>query len=394
MKKIYFDYGASTPIDKEVLGAMLPFLKQEYGNPSSLHALGQNAMAAIDRARLVVAEFLDCSADEIFFTSGATEANNMVIQGVFGNLVSKSLETKFPNGKAHIITSAIEHESVLEVCRNLEKEGKAEVTYLGVTPQGKVQIEDVENALRPETMLVSLQYGNSEIGCVQNIRDIGFLLRRRAVLFHTDAVQATNYLDCRVSELNVNFLTLSSHKIYGPKGAGVVYIRKSSSISPIFVGGGQEAGMRSGTENVAAIVGMGKAIELLLRPRTKLLSITIRHMRDKLIKGVLKRVKGSQLTGSLEGRLPNNAHFTFEGVEGKDVVMLLDQKGVLTSTGSACSERSKEPSHVLLALGMKPSKALSSVRFSLGKYTREEDITKVLKVLPQTIDQLRKVSVK
>lgn len=383
-KKItYLDYGATTPIDKEVLLAMLPFLKQEYGNPSSLHVLGQHAMAAVDHARLKIAEFLDCSADEILFTSGATEGNNTVIQSV--------TRSSF---KPHIITSQIEHESVLEACRELERQGKADVTYLGTDKEGRIQIEDVEKAIRTNTVLASLQYANSEIGTIQNIREIGFLLRKRGVLFHTDAVQAASYLDCRVTELNVDFLTLSSHKIYGPKGAGVLFAKKGVSLSPMLFGGGQEGGMRSGTENVACIVGMGKAVEILMRPRVKLATIKIRHMRDRLIKGVLKRVQGALLTGSLEGRLPNNAHFTFEGAEGRDIVMLLDQKGIAASTGSACSERSSEPSHVLLALGVPALQALSSLRLTLGRYTKDEDTDKVMKILPIVLDQLRRGTVR
>lgn len=381
-KKItYLDYGATTPVDKEVLLAMLPFLKREYGNPSSLHALGQHAMAAVDHARLNIAEFLGCSSDEILFTSGATEGNNTVIQSV----VKSSL-------KPHVITSQIEHESVLEVCKELDLKGKADVTYLQTDKEGRIQIGDLEKAIRENTVLASLQYANSEIGTIQNIREIGFLLRKRGILLHTDAVQAAPYLDCRVSELNVDFLTLSSHKIYGPKGAGVVFAKKGVSLSPMLFGGGQEGGLRSGTENVACIVGMGKAVEILMRPRVKLASIKIRHMRNRLVKGVLKKIKGALLTGSLEGRLPNNAHFTFEGAEGRDIVMLLDQKGIAASTGSACSERSQEPSHVLLAIGIPAARALSSLRFTLGRYTRDEDIDRVLKVLPFVLDQVRRTA--
>ncbi|MDO8655344.1 MAG: aminotransferase class V-fold PLP-dependent enzyme, partial [bacterium] len=273
--------------------------------------------------------------------------------------------------------------------------GLIELTILRVDKEGVV--EDVSSVLKDSTQLVSIQYANSEIGTVQQIAAIGktiaaFRKSRNSSfpLFHTDAVQAANFLDCNVEMLHVDLCTLSSHKIYGPKGAGILFIRKGVAIDPLLDGGSQEGGLRSGTENVAAIVGMGKALADLQSPKVQVEAVRIRHMRDQLIKSILKQVAESACTGSMAQRLPNNAHFTFAGIEGRDLVMLLDQKGIAASTGSACSERSQEPSHVLLALGMSPKEALGSLRITLGKRTTKEDIVRVLKTLPSLIDQLRR----
>jgi len=291
-KRIYLDYAASTPVDKKVLDVMLPYLKKEYGNPSSSHWFGQQTRAAIEQAREKAAGFLGCSAMEVVFTGGATEANNLALQG--------ALKKK----KAHIITSQIEHESVLVIAQQLEKEGKAEVTYLSVSKDGLVRAKDIENAIKENTVLVSIQYVNSEIGSIQPIAEIGKILEQhQSILFHVDAVQAAHYLDCNVEELQVDLLTLSGHKMYGPKGTGLLFIRKGVNVKPLFVGGGQEFDMRAGTENVAGIVGMGQALEELQSPKLPVANIKVRHMRDKLIKGVLRRVSDSKLTGSMEKRI-------------------------------------------------------------------------------------------
>jgi len=387
-KPIYLDYAASTPLDKGVLEAMMPYLRRHYGNPSSQHSFGQKARAAIEQAREQASRFLGCNADEVIFTSGATEANNLVMKGAIQNT------------KPHIVTTAIEHESVLEPCRSLEKEGIAEVTYVAPQKDGIVRAEDVMGAIKPNTVLVSVMYANSEIGTVQPVGEIGAAiqeLRRNKKqaypVFHSDAVQAANFLDCNTQTLQVDLLTLSSHKIYGPKGVGVLYKRNKMPLKAVLEGGGQEMGVRSGTENVAAIVGMGAALEALHNPRMLVTNIKIRQLRDKLIKGVLRRIPDSKLTGSAERRLANNAHFRFRGVEGRDVVVLLDQKGIAVSTGSACSEKTQEPSHVLLALGLSSRDALSAVRLSLGKPTRLEDIEKTIKVLAWSVASLRKAKV-
>ena len=378
-KHIYLDYAATTPVDKKVQKAMLPFLRGEFGNPSSVHQWGQKARAAVERSREQLARFLGCSANEVVFTSGATEANNLVVQGI-------TQEKKKP----HVITSAIEHESVLAPLEGLEKQGIIEVTYIPPGKDGIVNPADVEKALQKNTLFVSIQYVNSEIGTKQPIWEVGKILKDRKIVFHTDAVQAALYFPCDVEKLGVDFLTLSFHKVYGPKGVGAVYIRKGITLRPMLQGGGQEQDMRSGTENVAGIVGMGEAIQEIQNPKSTIQNIRIRQLRDKLIEGILKRIPGTTLTGSLSNRLPNNIHLLCEGVEGKDVVLLLDQKGIAVSTGSACSERSQEPSHVLRALGYSDQEALSALRITLGKYTTREEIEKTLKALEQVVEQLRR----
>ncbi len=393
-KGIYLDYAASTPLDKKVMEAMMPYLRRHYGNPSSMHGFGQKTRAAIEKARAQVAEFLGCKATEIVFTSGATEANNLAIEGVVRTMRPPAQGWSAAGGKPHIVTTAIEHESVLEPCRQLERgEGIVEVTYVKPQKDGIVRVEDVASAVKDNTVLVSVMYANSEIGTIQPIGEIVRLLKPRRILFHTDAVQAANFLECSVQKLGVDLLTLSGHKIYGPKGVGVLYIRSGVGLAPLIAGGGQEMGMRSGTENVAAIVGMGAAAESLKDPRLELTNIRIRQLRDKLIKAILRRIPDCELTGPLEKRLPNNAHFRFKGVEGRDLVLLLDQKGIAVSTGSACSEKTQEPSHVLLALGLSQEDALSALRLTLGKHTIQEEIEKAVKVLASAVAQLRKSKV-
>ncbi|MEK7542164.1 MAG: cysteine desulfurase family protein [Patescibacteria group bacterium] len=393
-KAIYLDYAASTPVDKKVLEAMMPYLRRHYGNPSSTHRFGQKTRAAIEQARVKVASFLHCQADEVIFTSGATEANNLAIKGIIQNT-----KYRIQDIKPHIVTTAIEHESVLEPCRTLEKEGIAEVTYVKPQKDGIVLLEDIENAIKQNTVLVSVMYANSEIGTMQPIANFGNRLKSKIqnqeskILFHTDAVQAANFLDCDVQKLGVDLLTLSGHKIYGPKGVGVLYKKSGVRISPFVEGGGQELGLRSGTENVAAIVGMGVATEGLENPRMMVQNILIRQLRDKLIKAILRKIPYSKLTGSQEKRLPNNAHFRFQGVEGRDAVIALNQKGIAVATGSACSEKTQEPSHVLLALGLTNKDALSSVRITLGKQTKLEDVEKTVKALAAMVAQLRKTKV-
>jgi len=426
-RKIYLDYASSTPIDKKVLEAMMPYLKRHFGNPSSTHQFGQKARVALELAREQVASFLHCKAQEIIFTSGATEANNLAIQGVVKKYqASPNPPAGGKNSKPHIVTTAIEHESVLEPCRTLEKEGVAEVTYILPNREGLIKAEDVKKAIQPNTVLVSVMYVNSEVGTIEPIEEIGELLkgypstllsfesepavrgseelsgsrregsslrvedRAGKILFHTDAVQAANFLECDVEKMGVDLLTLSGHKIYGPKGVGVLYRREKTFIKGIVEGGGQEGGLRSGTENVAAIAGMGAAVEELESPRRMIATITIRQLRDKLIKAVLRKIPDSELTGPSDKRLANNAHFRFEGVEGRDIVIMLDQKGIAVSTGSACSEKTQDASHVLLALGFSKKVALSSVRITLGKQTKLEEIEDAVRLLAQSVARLRK----
>ncbi len=387
-KKIYLDYAATTPIDAKVLKVMAPYLKGTFGNPSSTHWFGQQTKVAIEKARGVVASFLGASPQEIVFTSGATEANNLAIQGV------ARLQQK-----PHIVTSQIEHESVLSPCEVLEQEGLAEVTYVPVDKEGLVRVEDVKSAVKENTALVSIMYANSEIGTVQPIQEIGEMLQKLKTknqklktLFHTDAVQAAQFLDCNAQKLKVDLLTISSHKLYGPKGAGALYIKEGVSLAPALYGGGQEQGMRSGTENTAAIVGMGAAIQEVQNPKHKIQNIKIRQLRDQLLRGILKNVKGAELTGSKEKRLANNIHVRVQGIEGRDMVIALDQKGIAVSSGSACSEKNQEPSHVLLALGCSLQEASSGVRITLGKNTTKDEIQKAMKVFILALDQLRQSS--
>jgi cysteine desulfurase len=380
MAKIYLDYAATTPIDPKVLKAMLPYLKKEFGNPSSIHSFGQKALGAVDEAREKVAKFLGCDATEIIFTGSATEANNLAIFG----LVKKG---------DHIIVSKIEHHAILEPCRVLEKRG-VEVTYLPVDKDGLVSVFDVKKAVKPNTVLVSIMYANNEIGVIQPVAEISQAIKTadKRIYFHTDAVQAVNYLDCQVNNLGVDLLTISSHKIYGPKGVGALFIRKGVPINPLIYGGGHERGLRSGTENVAGIVGLGQALEEIQNPKLKIHNIKIKQLRDKLIKRILKTIPGSQLNGSSKLRLSNNANISFKGAEGEALVIALDQKGVACSTGSACSSKSLEPSHVLLALGLSREAAHGSLRISLGRFTTEKEIDRFLKILPPIVERLREIS--
>jgi len=384
MPKIYLDYAASTPCDPKVCRAMSGFLKKDFGNPSSIHGFGQKASMAIGEARQLVAEFLGCESEEIVFTGSATEADNLAI---FGTV--KAVKVVQP----HIITSQIEHPAVLESCRELERRG-VQVTYLPVGKDGVVEIAELKKALKSNTVLVSIMYANNEVGTVQPIAEIGALIKKTnpKILFHTDAVQAANFLDCDVKKLGVDLLTLSGHKIYGPKGVGALYVKKGTPITPIIYGGGHERGLRSGTENVAGIVGLGQAIKEIQNPKSKIQNIRIRQFRDKLIKTILKIIPASRLNGSLAQRLHNNVNISFDGAEGEAIVVALDQKGIAASTGSACSSGSLEPSHVLLALGLSEEVAHGSLRLTLGKYNTAKDIEKVIKVLPTVIQKLRKIS--
>jgi cysteine desulfurase len=379
MPKIYLDYAATTPLDPKVLRQMMPYLRKNFGNPSSIHSLGQKALQVVEESRQKVAKFLNCSEREIIFTGSATEANNMAIKGL----------VKF----GHIITTKIEHHAISEPLKELEKEG-VQVTYLPVDKDGVVILDELKKAIRKDTVLVSIMYANNEIGVVQPIAEIAKIIKEanEKTYFHTDAVQAVNYLDCDVKKLGVDLLTLSAHKIYGPKGVGALFIKKGTPLKSLIAGGGQEFDLRSGTENVAGIVGLASAIEEVQNPRIKLQNIKIRHLRDKLVKAVLRAIPDSQLNGSATYRLPNNANFTFKGAEGEALVIALDQRGIEVSTGSACSSKVLEASHVLLALGLSEEAAHGSLRVTLGRYTEEKDIEKFLRVLPQVLQKLRKFS--
>lgn len=401
MKKIYLDYAATTPVDKKVLDEMMPYFIEKFGNPSSVHNLGREALEAVEKAREQVADFLNCNPAEIVFTGGATESNNWAVKGIVNEVESQKSKVKSgkEKSKSHIITLSIEHHCILNSFKAAEKDG-VETSYLKVDKGGLVNPEDVEKAIRENTILISIMYANNEIGTIEPIAEIGRLLKEinlkrkkdnlPKIYFHTDAVQAINYLDCDVNKLGVDLLSLSAHKIYGPKGTGAFYIKQGTKIKPIQQGGGQENGHRSGTHNVPGIVGLGKAISLIPEHRKKMEEI--KNLRDYLIEKILKNISGSYLNGSKEFRLPHNANISFSGVEGESLLMLLDREGISVSTGSACSSSSLELSHVLKAIGVSPGLSHSSIRFTLGKETTKEEIDFVLKVLPEKIEKLRKIS--
>ncbi|MCX6789426.1 MAG: cysteine desulfurase family protein [Candidatus Gribaldobacteria bacterium] len=380
MKQVYLDYAATTPQSIEVAKAMKPYSGKFYGNASSLHQFGQRAHEAVEMSRQNIAKFFNCFAAEVFFTGSATEADNLAILGVI------------KNSKYHVVTSIIEHPAVLEPIKHLEKLGEIEATYLSVDKNGLITPEQVEKAIRPNTVLISIMYANNEIGVIQPIAEIGKTIKavNQKIIFHTDAVQAANYLDCDVQKLGVDLLTLSGHKIYGPKGVGALYVKKGVAIEPIMFGGHQEQGLRPGTENVAAIAGLGEAIEQIKNEKRKMKNLE--KLRDRLADGILKNIPKTSLNGSRDHRLPNNANISFAGVEGESILMALDQKGIAVSTGSACASGSLEPSHVLMALGLSHQQAHGSIRFSLGKYTTQEEINYTLKVLPDIIKRLRAIS--
>ena len=378
---VYLDNAATTPVASE---KMKPYFQEKYGNPSSSHDLGRQAQEAIKEARQNVADFLSCLADEIIFTGSATESNNLAIRGVVEKYFNQ-------HGKAHVITSAIEHSSVLEVCKDLQRKKIADITYLKVSKEGLVDLTELKKEIKKNTALISLGYANNEIGTIQSIAKTGQLVEEVRgenlyPLLHTDAVQAAGYLNCSVNELGVDLLTFNGHKIYGPKGVGILFLREGLLIDNLIQGGGQEKNRRSGTENVPAIVGLGQAVKMIKEEKK------IQELRDQLKEGILKNISETQLNGSDKDRLPNNVNVCFSGAEGESIVFALAEKGIYTSTASACASHSLKPSHVLLAIGKKPMEAHSSIRFSLGRQTTEEDVKYVLEVLPLAIERLRKIS--
>jgi len=378
---VYADNAATTPVSETVLNAMLPYFREEYGNASSIYRKGRDAAKAIRLAREKVAKGIGARPEEIFFTSGGSEADNWAIKGVVQALAKK--------GKKHIITSAFEHHAVLHVCESLEKEG-IDVTYLSVGPLGIVKPEDVAAAIREDTALVTIMYANNEIGTIQPIAEIGKICREKGVLFHTDAVQALGNVEIDVTAQNIDLLSMSGHKIHAPKGIGALYIRKGIRIPNLIHGGGQEGGHRAGTENVPSIVGLGVAVEEAVKDIEQRAAKT-RKMRDRLIDEILK-IPRTRLNGDREHRLPGNVNVSFEGVEGESLLLKLDMKGIAASSGSACTSGSLDPSHVLLAIGLEPEVAHGSLRLSINDLTTEEDVDYILQVLPTVVEELRAMS--
>jgi len=395
-KRIYLDNAATTPVDEEVLNAMLPYFSEKFGNASSLHSFGQEASEAVEESRKTLAGFFNAAPEEIIFTSGATESNNLAIKGVIRAYLR---DEKNKDVKPHIITTAFEHSCILKTCQNLEKEGTAEVTYLPVYSDGIVRAKDVKNAIKENTILVSVMYVNNEIGTVQPIAEIGKIIseRRNASkdkaypLFHTDATQAVNYFDCNVENIGVDLLSMSAHKIYGPKGVGALYIKKGTRIRQVQDGGEQESGKRAGTLNSPGIVGLGRAVALVEENRKKDIK-RMELLRDYMIDRVTKEIPKTRLNGSAEKRSPNNANFSFRDVEGESLLLYLDMEGIACSTGSACSSGSLDPSHVLLAIGLKHEDAHGSLRVTLGRHTTKREIETFIEKLKRVIEKLRKVS--
>ena len=384
MKQIYMDYAATTPVDKEVLDEMLPYFNKIYGNPSSIHNFGREAFDGIENARERVSNIINSQTDEIIFTSGGTESDNLAIKGVAYNHKDKR-----DSKGAHIITTVIEHPAVLEACRHLEKQG-FNVEYLPVDKHGLINLDDLKNTISKNTFLITIMYANNEIGTIEPMDEIGKIAKKHDILFHTDAVQAIGKVPIDVDKLNLDLLSISSHKIYGPKGSGALYVRKGVKLVPLAHGGGQEKGYRSSTLNTPGIVGLGKACEIGIRNMNKD-SKLMKELRDRLIKETLK-IEESFLNGHLERRLVNNAHFRFSAIEGESLNLKLDNKGIAASTGSACSSKKLEASHVLLALGLKPEEAHGSLRLSLGKYSTREEVDYVLDVIPDIVGNLREMS--
>jgi len=380
-KNIYFDHAATTPVNPEVLEAMIPFFTAKFGNPSTIYSYGRESKKYVEDARDKVAKALGAQSKEIFFTGSGTEADNWAIKG-----------TAYANRKKgnHIITTSIEHHAVLHACNYLEKEG-FEVTYLPVDKDGLVDPEQVREAIKPETILISIMYANNEIGTIQSISEIGQIAKEKGILFHTDAVQAVGNIDVNVENLNVDLLSLAAHKFYGPKGVGALYIRRGTKITPFMHGGAQERGRRASTENVPGIVGLGKAIEMATVNLEENIKY-VKGLRERIIDEVLSTIPYVRLNGHREKRLPGNVNFSFEFIEGESLLLMLDMKGIAASSGSACTSGSLDPSHVLLAIGLSHEIAHGSLRISIGPENTNEEVDYLLDVLPEIVERLREMS--
>lgn len=377
---IYLDYAATTPLDPRVLEAMMPYLTEKFGNPNSIHAFGREARKAVDEAREKIAALLNCRPSELVFTSGGTESDNLALRGVAAAYRQKG---------NHIVTTAIEHHAVLHTCRALQDEG-FEVTYLPVDEHGLVAPEQVAEAVTDRTILVSIMHANNEIGTIEPLADIVRAVKEKRpdVLVHTDAVQTVGHIPVDVEALGVDLLSFAAHKFYGPKGVGGLVVRRGVKLVPQLTGGGQERNRRSGTENVAGIVGMAKALEIAVAEMPTEIP-RLQALRDELIEGVLSQIPDSRLNGHPTQRLPHNANFSFLGVEGEALLLQLDLHGIAASSGSACTSGSLEPSHVLLALGLSHEWALGSLRLTLGRFTTRQHLERVLAVLPSIVEKLR-----
>lgn len=383
---IYLDHAASTPVLHEIINEMIPYLGDLYGNPSSIHTYGIKSKIAIQTARRRVAFLIGAKPSEIFFTSGGTESDNLALKGI-----SKSIRN-YQNKKNHIITSSIEHDAILETCHYLEKDG-FNVTYLNVDKNGIIDKTELKNQLTEKTALVSIMLANNEIGVIQPVKEFSKIVHDfdKRIIFHSDAVQAVGKIPVNVKELDLDSLSLSSHKINGPKGVGALYVREKVNLEPLMQGGGQELTFRSGTENVPGIVGFGKASEISML-NLKNNSQYLYYLRDYFINRINEEISGRMLNGSLESRLPNNVNFTFLGINGEDLLIKLDEDGILASTGSACSANLQQESHVLKAIGLNHEEISGSIRFTLGVQNTKEEIEKTIITLNHRIVELRKFS--
>ena len=378
---IYLDNAATTKTRPEVVEAMLPYFTELYGNPSSVYEFSAPVKEAVTRAREVIGASIGTRKEDIYFTSGGSEADNWAI---------KAAADAYGQKGKHIITSKIEHHAVLHTCQYLEQKG-FEVTYLDVDENGVVKLEELKKAIRPDTILISIMFANNEIGTIEPIKEIGTLCREKGIYFHTDAVQAVGHVKIDVKDMNIDFLSLSGHKLGAPKGIGALYIRKGMKIKNLIHGGQQEKGRRAGTENVIGIVALGKAIEDAVEEMDET-TARLKYLRDKIIKGILENIDYARLNGHPEERLPGNVNISFEFIEGESMLLLLDANGICASSGSACTSGSLDPSHVLLAIGLPHEKAHGSLRISLGYQNTEEEVDKLLEVLPPIVQRLREMS--
>lgn len=381
MKRIYMDHSATTPVAPEVLAAMLPYFGEKFGNASSLHRSGREAKEALEDSREKVAALLGARAEEIIFTSGGTESDNLALKGI--------ARKNRKHGK-HIITTQIEHPAILETCRALEKDG-FEVTYLPVTGEGLVELSTLEASIRPDTILISVMHANNEVGTIQPLEEIGRLAAERDIYLHSDAVQSVGKIPVNVDDLGVDLLSLSAHKLYGPKGVGALYIRKGTKLESIIQGGGHERRLRSGTENISGIVGLARAAEMAERdmPRE---AERLAGLRDRLAELVLGKVKDAWINGTMKKRLPGNLNFGFKYVEGESLLLFLDSKGICVSTGSACSSHKLEPSHVLMSLGLKAEECHGSLRITLGMSNTLDEVEYVAESIVEAVERFRGIS--
>jgi cysteine desulfurase len=381
LKKIYFDHNATTPVIDEVFEAMLPYIKDEWGNPSSIHWAGRSPRKAVDEAREKVAAFLNCTPLEVIFTSSGSESDNLAIKGVVNSKKGKG---------NHIITTRVEHPAVLNTCKYLAKEGY-DVTFLDVDPDGMIDLDDLKNSITPQTILISIMYANNETGVVFPIEEIGKIAKEHKITFHTDGVQAAGKLPMDLKTLPVDLLSISGHKLYGPKGIGALFARRGTRLVPIIHGGHHERNRRGGTENVAGLVGLGVACEVATRDMAEEVS-HLSGLRDRIEKGFLEKIPHITINGGKSPRLPNTANISFEFVEGESLLLNLDMKGIAASSGSACTSGSLEPSHVLTSMGMTHELSHGSVRYSLGKSNTVEDIDYLIEIMPGIVEKMRSMS--